>query len=184
MDFILGDPGADSGGEGKYKRVGKYGMKKSKEWREEPQGTMSYQTSSKRSPLFWLLIGQKNTKVFWHCNQKPGRRRLFGTGLVRLCPQGLYSPFVTFLLCAIFFRPFRSTFPRTHYLPLGLRGWMDLRNFFFWQSNLSKHDKVLNRCGNDIFWSEIPGQNWENWVGPPPPPRIPRSTPLEWLYKR
>ena len=27
---------------------------------------MSYQTSSKRSPLFCLLIGQKNTKVFWH----------------------------------------------------------------------------------------------------------------------
>ena len=74
MDFILGDSGADCGGEGKYKRVGKYGMKKSKEWREDPQGTMSYQTGSKRSPLFWLLIGQKNTEVFWHCNQKPGRR--------------------------------------------------------------------------------------------------------------
>ena len=59
MDFILGDPGVDSGGEGKYKRVGKYGMKKSKEWREEPQGTMSYQTSSKRSPPFWLLIGAR-----------------------------------------------------------------------------------------------------------------------------
>ncbi|CAH3195040.1 unnamed protein product, partial [Porites evermanni] len=27
---------------------------------------MSYQTSSKRSPPFWLLTGQKNTKVFWH----------------------------------------------------------------------------------------------------------------------
>ena len=27
---------------------------------------MSYQTSSKRSPPFCLLIGQKNTKVFWH----------------------------------------------------------------------------------------------------------------------
>ena len=34
--------------------------------KEEPLGTMSYQTSSKRSPPFWLLIGQKNTKVFWH----------------------------------------------------------------------------------------------------------------------
>ena len=28
---ILGDPGADSGGEGKSKRAGKYGTKKSKE---------------------------------------------------------------------------------------------------------------------------------------------------------
>ena len=45
---ILGDPGADSGGEGKSKRAEKYGTKKSKERREEPLGTMSYQTSSKR----------------------------------------------------------------------------------------------------------------------------------------
>ena len=63
---ILGDPGADRGGEGKSKRAGKYGTKKSKERLEEPLGTMSYQTSSKRSPPFWLLIGQKNTNVFWH----------------------------------------------------------------------------------------------------------------------
>ena len=63
---ILGDPGADSAGEGKSKRAGKYGTKKSKERREEPLGTMSYQTSSKRSPPFCLLVGQKNTKVFWH----------------------------------------------------------------------------------------------------------------------
>ena len=41
----------------------KYGTKKSKEQQEEPLGTMSYQTSSKRSPSFCLLIGQKNTKV-------------------------------------------------------------------------------------------------------------------------
>ena len=49
---ILGDPGADSGGKGKSKRAEKYGMKKSKERREEPLGTMSYQTSSKRSLPF------------------------------------------------------------------------------------------------------------------------------------
>ena len=36
--IILGDPGADSGGEGKSKRAGKYGTKKSKERREEPPG--------------------------------------------------------------------------------------------------------------------------------------------------
>ena len=33
---ILGDPGADSGGEGKSKRAEKYETKKSKERREEP----------------------------------------------------------------------------------------------------------------------------------------------------
>ena len=43
-----------------------YGTKKSKERREERLGTMSYQTSSKRSPPFWLLIGARKTQVFWH----------------------------------------------------------------------------------------------------------------------
>ena len=39
-------------------------------------------------------------------NQKAERRRPFGTGLVRHCPQELFSPFFTFLR-ATFFRPFR-----------------------------------------------------------------------------
>ena len=39
-------------------------QKKSKEWPEEALGTMSYQTSSKRSPPFWLLIGARKTQVF------------------------------------------------------------------------------------------------------------------------
>ena len=50
--LILGDPGVDIGGEGKSKRAEKYGARKSKERREEPLGTMSYHTSSKRSPPF------------------------------------------------------------------------------------------------------------------------------------
>ena len=58
---ILGDPGADKGGEGKSKRAEKCGTKKRKERREEPLGTMSYQTSSKRSQPFWLLIGARKT---------------------------------------------------------------------------------------------------------------------------
>ena len=41
-------------------------QKKSKERPEEPLGTMSYQTSSKRSPPLWLLIGARKTQVFWH----------------------------------------------------------------------------------------------------------------------
>ena len=41
MRSILGDPEADSGGEGKSKRAEKYGTKKSKERREEPLRTMS-----------------------------------------------------------------------------------------------------------------------------------------------
>ena len=56
-NIILGDPGADSGGKGKSKRAEKYDTKKSKERREEPLGTMSYQTSSngRRRSGFWLV---------------------------------------------------------------------------------------------------------------------------------
>ena len=81
------------------------GSKKSKERREEPLGTMSYQTSSKWSLPFCLLIGQK-TQKFSGTNQKQERLQQFGTDLVRHCPQGLFSPFFTFLH-AIFFHPFR-----------------------------------------------------------------------------
>ena len=40
-------------------------QKKSKERPEEPLGTRSYQTSSKRSPPFWLLIGARKLVFFW-----------------------------------------------------------------------------------------------------------------------
>ena len=62
---ILGDPEADRGGEGKSKRAGKYGATKSKGRREEPLGTMSYQTGSKLSRSFWLLIWCQKTFVFF-----------------------------------------------------------------------------------------------------------------------
>ena len=45
-------------------------------------------------------------------NQKPERRRPFGTGLVRHCPQGLFWPFSTFFR-ALFFRPFRLSLAST-----------------------------------------------------------------------
>ena len=52
---------------------------------------------------FWLVPEKHKVSG---TNQKPERRRPFGTGLVRHCPQGLFSPFLTFLH-AIFSRPFR-----------------------------------------------------------------------------
>ena len=61
---ILGDPGADRRGKGKTKRAEKNETKKSKERREEPLGTMSYQTSSKWSLPFWLLIGTRKLLCF------------------------------------------------------------------------------------------------------------------------
>ena len=63
--IILGDPGADSVNVRlKSKRVGKNGAKKSNEWGGERVGTIFYQTSSKRSRPFWLLIGARNFCVF------------------------------------------------------------------------------------------------------------------------
>ena len=53
---------------------------------------------------------QKNK--FSATNQKPERWQPSGTGLVRHCPQGLFSPFFTFLR-AIFFRPFRLSLAPT-----------------------------------------------------------------------
>ena len=116
---ILGDPGADSGGEGKSKRAEKYGTKKSKQRREEPLVTMSYQTSSKRSPPFCLLIGQKNTKVFWHQSEVRTAATVWNWSGKTLSPGALLAV-LYFSSCYIF--PPVQTFPHPHYLPLGLRG--------------------------------------------------------------
>ena len=43
------------------------------------------------------LIGHKKKQRFFDTNQKPERLRPFGTGPVRLCPQGLLVSFFTFL---------------------------------------------------------------------------------------
>ena len=65
--------------------------------------------NGRRRSGFWLV--PENFCVFLP-NQKAERRRPFGTGLVRHCPQGLFSPFFTFLR-AIFFRPFRLSLAPT-----------------------------------------------------------------------
>ena len=52
----------------------------------------------------FLLVLEKHK--FSGTNQKPERRRPFGTSLVRHCPQELFSPFFTFLR-GTFFSPFR-----------------------------------------------------------------------------
>ena len=65
--------------------------------------------NGRRRCAFWL--GSK-TQTFSGTNQKSERRRSFGTGLVRHCPQGLFSPFFTFLR-AIFFHPFRLSLAPT-----------------------------------------------------------------------
>ena len=54
--------------------------------------------NGRRRSDFWL--GRKTLK-FSGTNQKSEWRQPFGTALVRHCPQGLFSPFFTFL-CATF----------------------------------------------------------------------------------
>ena len=51
---------------------------------------------------FWLV---PENLCFSGTNQNPERRRPFGTGLVRHCPQGLFSPFFTFLRSIYIFPP-------------------------------------------------------------------------------
>ena len=52
-------------------------------------GTMSYQTSYKRSsPPFWLLIGAIKTKVFWHQSEARTAATIWNWGLVRHCLRG------------------------------------------------------------------------------------------------
>ena len=58
-----------------------------------------------------FLLVPENVCVFLP-NQKAERWRPFGMGLVRHCPQGLFSPFFTFHR-AIFFRPFRLSLAPT-----------------------------------------------------------------------
>ena len=56
-------------------------------------------------------LGRK-TQTFSGTNQTPERPRQFGTGLVTHCPQGLFSPFFSFLR-AIFSRPLRLSLAPT-----------------------------------------------------------------------
>ena len=112
---ILGDPGADKGGEGKSKRAEKCGTKKSKERREEPLGTMSYQTSSKRSPPVWLLIGARKLVFFWHQSEARTAATVWNWSGKTLSPGALlavlyFSSFHNY----IFFHPFRLSLVPTY----------------------------------------------------------------------
>ena len=86
-------------------------QKKSKQRPEEPLGQCLTRPvpNGLRPSGFWL-VPEKHK--FSGTNQKPERRWPFGTGLVRHCPQGLFSPFFTFLR-ALFFPPFRLSFAPT-----------------------------------------------------------------------
>ena len=88
---------------------------------------------------YCIVVEDRKVRVqvcFSGTNQKPERRRPFGTGLVRHCPQGLFSPFFTFLR-AIFFRLFRLSLVRT------ICPWVS-------------EDEDLPKCTLFKFWVEHP----------------------------
>ena len=89
----------------------KMARRKVKNGEESPWGqclTRPVPNCRRRSGFLLVL---ENFCVFLP-NQKAKRRRPFGTGLVRHCPQGLFSPFFTFLR-AIFSSPFRLSLAPT-----------------------------------------------------------------------
>ena len=83
-----------------------YGTKKSKERREEPLGTMSYQTSSKRSPPFWLLIGARKRVFFWHQSEARTAATVWNWSGKTLSPGALLAVLYFSSFHIYFFRPF------------------------------------------------------------------------------
>ena len=126
------------GGEGKSKRAGKFGTKKSKERREEPLGTMSYQTSSKRSPPSRLLIGARKLSCFSAQSEARTAATVWNWSGKTLSSGAL--PY----FCA------RLDFPS--HLPLGLRGWVRAGLKAGLSSNLSGRH-LCNICILRIWYS-------------------------------
>ena len=65
-----------------------------------------------KAMLMKLILGDPENFCVFPPNQKAERQQSFGTGLVRRCPQRLFSPFFTFPW-AIFFCPFRLSLAPT-----------------------------------------------------------------------
>ena len=78
---------------------------------EKSPWAMSYQTSSKRSPPFCLLIRQKNTKVFWHQLEARTTTTVWNWSGKTLSPGALLAV-LYFSSCHIF-RPFRLSLAPT-----------------------------------------------------------------------
>ena len=97
VQTILGDPGAVSRGRAKWRD------ESFQERAEEPLGTKSHRTISKRLCEYRLLIGQNNIyKGLFQPNQEPVFAKPFGNGPVRLGTQGFFRP-----LLKTFVAPFR-----------------------------------------------------------------------------
>ena len=68
---------------------------------------MSYQTGSKRSPPFWLLIGARKTQVFWHQAEARTAATVWNWSGQRLSPGSLLAVLYFSSFHIYIFRPFR-----------------------------------------------------------------------------
>ena len=80
----------------------KYSTKKSKERREEPLGTMSYQTTSKRSPPFSLLIGVRERLCFSAQSEARTAATVWNWSGKTMSPGALLAVLYFSSLCHIF----------------------------------------------------------------------------------
>ena len=107
---------------------------------------MSYQTSSKRLPLFWFLIGAR--KLLCFSAQSEGRTAAtVWNWSGKTLSLGALLVVLYFSSCHIF-RPV-WTFSRPHYLPLGLRGW----TWFICQLSFTTAFKLLY---SNLRWYLLP----------------------------
>ena len=115
---------------------------------------MSYQTSSKRSPPFCLLIGQKNTKVFWHQSEARTIPTVWNWSGKTLSPGALLAVF---------------HFLSPHYLPLGLRGWFKRCKLRERVARNGHHDYGIGSGAGavenavDLSTAFFPLLSWANW---------------------
>ena len=139
--YILGDPGAELVGARESLNGRKnVARRKIRNGKKSPWGECLTRPApnGRRHSGFWLV--PKNFCVFLP-NQKAEQWRTFGTGLVRHCPQGLFSPFFTFLH-AIFFLPFRLSLAPT------ICPWFSEDEFY--KQFKGNHYAVFTRCDNDV----------------------------------
>ena len=88
---------------------------------------MSYQTSSKRSPPFWLLIGARKTQVFWHQSKARTAATIWKWSGKTVSPGALLAVLYSFR--AIYF-PARLDFSSS---PLSAPGSPRMRATRFWK---------------------------------------------------
>ena len=134
-------------------------QKKSKERREEPLGTMSYQTSSKQSPPFWLLIGARKLVFFWHQSEARTAATVWNWSGKTLSPGALLAvlhfPFVPYFSACL-------DFPSP---PLSAHGSPRMMEITVSETHMGREFDILNisRVGNLTqlpSWKVGPGNEW------------------------